>query len=163
MVTFGENVLIHDLKRQGLTMTAIARNVGLDRKTVRQYLECGLEMPAYSPRAPEERLIAPYEEYLRERVSAYPELSGKRLLLEIREFGYTGGYTAVTDPLQLCPGRWCLRRSDACLRRLARRVTLRPAVAGDVVRLAQLGDARHAHVSAGDRPLVVLLQHQLAH
>ena len=100
MVTLGEIVLIHDLKRQGLTITAIARKVGLDRKTVRRYLERGLEPPAYSRRAPVERLIAPYEDYLRERVSAYPELSGKRLLREIRELGYTGGYTAVTDLLR---------------------------------------------------------------
>jgi transposase len=100
VVTLGEIVLIHDLKRQGLTITAIARKVGLDRKTVRRYLERGLEPPAYSPRAPVKRLIAPYEDYLRERVSAYPELSGKRLLREIRELGYTGGYTAVTDLLR---------------------------------------------------------------
>jgi len=100
VVTLGEIVLIHDLKRQGLTITAIARKVGLDRKTVRRYLERGLEPPAYSPRAPVERLIAPYEDYLRERVSAAPELYGKRLLREIRELGYTGGYTAVTDLLR---------------------------------------------------------------
>jgi transposase len=37
-----EIVLIHDLKRQGLSITAIARKVGCDRKTVRKYLELGL-------------------------------------------------------------------------------------------------------------------------
>ena len=100
MVRLGEIVLIHDLKRQGLTITAIARQVGLDRKTVRRYLERGLEPPAYTPREPGPRLIEAFEAYLRERVAAYPELSGKRLLREIRELGYTGGYTAVTDFLR---------------------------------------------------------------
>jgi transposase len=40
-----EIVLIHDLKRQGLSVTAIARKVGCDRKTVRKYLALGLEAP----------------------------------------------------------------------------------------------------------------------
>ena len=38
-----EIVLIQDLKNQGLSITAIARKVGCDRKTVRKYLELGLE------------------------------------------------------------------------------------------------------------------------
>ena len=37
---------------------------------------------------------------LRERVLAFPELTGRRLLREIRERGYLGGYTAVTDFLR---------------------------------------------------------------
>ena len=100
MVRLGEIVLIHDLKRQGLSIAAIARQVGLDRKTVRRYLRGGLEPPAYKRREPGPRLIEAFEAYLRERVAAYPELSGKRLLREIREFGYQGGYTAVTDFLR---------------------------------------------------------------
>ena len=46
MVRLGEIVLIHDLKRQGLSVSAIARQVGLDRKTVRRHLARGLEPPA---------------------------------------------------------------------------------------------------------------------
>ena len=65
VVTLGEIVLIHDLKRQGLTVSAIARKVGLDRKTVRKHLERGMEPPVYGPRAPRPRQIAPYEDYLR--------------------------------------------------------------------------------------------------
>ena len=38
--------------------------------------------------------------YLRERVTAYPGLTGRRLLRELRERGYEGGYTAVTDVLR---------------------------------------------------------------
>lgn len=42
MLRLGEIVMIHDLKRQGLSVSAVARRVGCDRKTVRKYLERGL-------------------------------------------------------------------------------------------------------------------------
>ena len=40
--------------RQGLTVAAIARRTGHDRKTIRKYIARGLEPPAYkpAPRAP---------------------------------------------------------------------------------------------------------------
>jgi transposase len=38
-------------------------------------------------------------------VTAYPGLTGRRLLRELRERGYEGGYTAVTDVLrEIRPG-----------------------------------------------------------
>ena len=43
-------VMILDLHRQGLTVTEISRRSGLDRKTVRRYIERGLEPPTYGPR-----------------------------------------------------------------------------------------------------------------
>lgn len=95
-----EIVLIQDLKNQGLSITAIARKLGCDRKTVRKYLELGLTAPVYGPRQPRERMVEPYERYLQERVQVFPELSGARLLREIRKLGYEGGYTAVTDFLR---------------------------------------------------------------
>lgn len=95
-----EIVLIHNLKKQGLSISAIARKVGCDRKTVRKHLERGLEAPVYGPRAPRDRIIEPFEHYLQERVQAFPDLSGARLLREIRELGYEGGYTMVTDFLR---------------------------------------------------------------
>lgn len=95
-----EIVLIHDLKKQGLSLTAIARKVGCDRKTVRKYLERGLDSPVYGPRQPRDCLLDPYEDYLHERVLTFPDLSGARLLREIRGMGYAGGYTRVTDFLR---------------------------------------------------------------
>ncbi|SDX88736.1 helix-turn-helix domain-containing protein, partial [Roseicitreum antarcticum] len=53
--------MIHDLKKQGLSVTSIARKVGCDRKTVRKYLELGLEGPTYGPRQPRDRLLDPFE------------------------------------------------------------------------------------------------------
>jgi hypothetical protein len=51
-----EIVMILELKREGLGVSAIARQTGLDRKTVRKYLERGLEAPVYGQREPGERL-----------------------------------------------------------------------------------------------------------
>ena len=89
-------VMILDLHRQGLTMSEIARQSGLDRKTVRRYIERGLEPPTYGPRKPRLALLDPFTAYLRERVQAYPGLTGARLLRELHERGYRGGYAAVT-------------------------------------------------------------------
>jgi len=100
VIQLGELVMILDLHRQGLGVSAIARRVGIDRKTVRKYIERGLEPPAYGPRKPRPRQLEPFEAYLRQRVVAYPSLTGSRLLREIREQGYDGGYTAVTDFLR---------------------------------------------------------------
>lgn len=92
--------MIQNLKSEGLSISQIAARTGLDRKTVRKYIARGLDAPAYGPRRPRERLIEPFEVYLRERIAGFPDLSGKRLLREIRERGYKGGYTAVTDFLR---------------------------------------------------------------
>jgi transposase len=88
--------MILDLHRQGLSITAIARRTGRDPKTIRKYIERGLEPPAYGPRrVGRPNKLAPYLDYLRERITAYPDLSAVRLTREIKERGYTGAYTAV--------------------------------------------------------------------
>src|SRR5262245_55259365 len=89
--------MILDLHRQGLTVSAIARELGIDRKTVRKCIARGLQPPVYGPRKPRQRVIDPFVPYLRERVMAYPGLTGRRLWRELRERGYRGGYTAVPD------------------------------------------------------------------
>ena len=100
MVRLREIVMIHDLRRQGLGVSAIARQTGLDRKTVRKYLEQGMEAARYGPRRPRPRLLDPYADYLGQRVASFPGLSGRRLWREISELGYAGGYSAVTDFLR---------------------------------------------------------------
>jgi transposase len=92
--------MILDLHRQGLSVSAIALQLGIDRKTVRKYLARGLEAPVYGPRQLRPRRIDPFVPYLRERVEAWPGLTGRRLFRELKERGYQGGYTAVTDALR---------------------------------------------------------------
>jgi len=100
VITLGELVMILELHRQGVSVSAIARQLGIDRKTVRKHIATGLTAPSYKDRPPREHLIAPYETYLRERLAAHPALTGRRLWREIKERGYGGGYTAVTDMLR---------------------------------------------------------------
>ena len=121
MIKLRNIVLIHDLKRQGLSVSAIARATGFDRKTIRKYLDRGLETPVYGPRDPRPRLLDPYEDYLREKVQACPGLSGRRLLREITALGYTGGYSAVTDFCARFARRLSRRMSGAMRRYLVNR------------------------------------------
>lgn len=100
MIKIGEMMMILDLRRQGLSVSAIARESGIDRKTVRKYIARGLEAPAYGPRKPRQAVIDPFTAYLRERVMRYPGLTGSRLFRELKDLGYGGGYTAVTDFLR---------------------------------------------------------------
>jgi transposase len=92
--------MILELHRQGVAVSAIARRVGLDRKTVRRYIARGLEPPAYGPRKPRTTQLLRFERYLRERVAAFPQLTGRRLHRELRDLGYTGGYTILTEFLR---------------------------------------------------------------
>jgi transposase len=92
--------MILELHRQGVTVSAIARHVGLDRKTVRRYIARGLEPPVYGPRKPRTTQLHRFEQYLRERIAAFPQLTGRRLHRELREIGYTGGYTILTEFLR---------------------------------------------------------------
>ena len=46
MIQLRELVMILDLYRQGLGVSAIARQLGIDRKTVRKYIQQGLTAPA---------------------------------------------------------------------------------------------------------------------
>src|SRR5690242_6463782 len=97
VIKLRELIVILDLHKQGLTISAIAERTGLDRKTVRKYIERGLEAPVYGPRQPRVRLMDAYAHYVRERLSAYPELTIARLLREIRTLGYAGGKTMLGD------------------------------------------------------------------
>ena len=96
MVQLGELMMILELHRQGLSITAIARRTGRDPKTVRKYIERGIEAPVYGPRSVgRPSKLAPFMGFLRERVVAFPDLSAARLTREVRELGYAGAYTAV--------------------------------------------------------------------
>ena len=67
---------------------------------MRKVIAVGLEPPIYGPRPHRVTQLQPFEPYLRERLAAVPELSGRRLHRELAALGYRGGYTAVTDLLR---------------------------------------------------------------
>jgi transposase len=78
---------VHDLKRQGHSIRAIAELTGLARNTVRKVLR-GEHSPTRKPTQRATKLD-PFKDYLRNRRAEHP-LSAVRLLAEIRPMGYTG-------------------------------------------------------------------------
>jgi transposase len=96
----GELMMILELHRQGLSPTAIARQLGIDRKTVRRYIARGMEPPCYRPAPRRARCTDGFLPYLRDRLAAYPGLTAVRLLREVQERGFTGSYTALKRAVQ---------------------------------------------------------------
>ena len=63
VIKLRELIVILDLHKEGLSVSAIAERTGLDRKTIRKYIARGVEPPQYGPRQPRPRIIAAYEPY----------------------------------------------------------------------------------------------------
>jgi hypothetical protein len=101
VVKLKEWMMILQLHRQDLSVSAIAERTGKACKTVRKYIRQELAAPRYRPRPAKPSTVAPFETYLRQRVANWPELTSARLLRKIREQGYYGGKTALYDFLQI--------------------------------------------------------------
>ena len=91
---------IKELKQLGMSIQAISVVTGYDRKTIRKYLakESGM-VPAYGPRAARPSKLDPFKPYLEERRQA-GVWNARVLLRELRERGYRGSYTILTDYLR---------------------------------------------------------------
>lgn len=90
---------IEELKRQGLSITAISRLVGWDRKTIRKYLGQQGLAPVYGPRERRPSKLDGFRPYVEDRLKA-GVWNARVLLRELRERGYQGGYTILTDWLR---------------------------------------------------------------
>lgn len=98
MLRGGQVRAMYELKGKGQSIRGIAREVGVSRNTVRKYLRAS-EIPKAKPRARRGSKLNPYKEYLEERLSHGVD-NCMVLLREIRERGYTGGYTILKDYVQ---------------------------------------------------------------
>ena len=90
---------IEELKRQGLSIRAISRLTGYCRKTVRKYLIQPDIVPVYGPREKQPGKLEGFKPYMEERMRA-GVWNARVLLRELRERGYSGGYTLLTDWLR---------------------------------------------------------------
>jgi len=101
MLSKEQHVEISVLIRQGLSIRAIARQMGCSRNTIRRHLKLQTQHQplVYGPRAQRVGKLAPFEAYLRQRVeAARPHwIPAIVLLREIREQGYQGGYSILTS------------------------------------------------------------------
>lgn len=90
---------IAELKRQGLSVKAISSLTGFDRKTIRKYLMTADGVPRYGPRPKAPGILDTFKPYLEDRLKA-GVWNARVLLRELKERGYSGGYTRLTDWLR---------------------------------------------------------------
>src|SRR6266508_1908733 len=97
------------LYRRGWSISAIARHLGRDRKTVRAYLR-GERVPGVRRRAVADHFVV-FEPYVRERMLEDPHLWGSTLYDEVVALGYPRSYVTFVRELR----RRRLRpRCEAC-------------------------------------------------
>ena len=98
MLTQEESVEAHALRERGWSVSAIARHLGRDRKTVRAYLEGKREPGRRRPGGPDR--FARFEAYCRIRFGDDPHLWATTLFDEVTELGYGGAYPSFTRALR---------------------------------------------------------------
>lgn len=104
--------LVHEvvtLHGQGVKRRAIARAVGVSRNTVRKILEahhtarqiehCALTEPP--ERAPRPRKVDAFAPKVAELLTRFPDITAQRIFEELRDTGFTGGYTGVKDYVRI--------------------------------------------------------------
>jgi transposase len=90
MLTQGEDVEVHALNDRGWSVSAIARHLGRDRKTVRSYLN-GDRRPGVRVAAVADPL-AEFEPYVRARFADDPHVWATSLFVEVTALGYGRSY-----------------------------------------------------------------------
>src|SRR6266576_1506505 len=99
MLTQGEDVEVHVLARRGWSVSAIARHLGRDRKTVRAYLT-GQRQPGRRTAARPDPL-APFAAYLCARFTDDPHIWATALYDEVVPLGYGLSYVSFARQLRL--------------------------------------------------------------
>ena len=98
MLTQGEDVEAHALKERGWSISAIARHLERDRKTVRAYLN-GERLPGVRASAVDNP-IGPFEVYIRARFVDDPHLWATSLFEEVAALGYERSYPSFVRQLR---------------------------------------------------------------
>ena len=95
MITFEIRMEIKVLHKRGMSIRAIARELGISRNTVRSHLKAKSEKPQYSLRPAPSSLLDEYRDYISKRISdAHPyKIPATVIAREIMELGYRGGLT----------------------------------------------------------------------
>lgn len=110
MIKLEDWVDVISLHRQGLSIRAISRRLGISRNAVRRALRRGGPPVYCRPKRPSK--LDPYKDYLLQRLTEFPELSAAALFDEVRALGYSGGISILKDFTQ--PYR--MRRKEPAVR-----------------------------------------------
>lgn len=99
MITFEIRMEIKVLHKRGMSIRAIARELGISRNTVRSHLKAKSEKPQYSPRPAPSSLLDEYRDYISKRISdAHPyKIPATVIAREIMALGYRGGLTILRE------------------------------------------------------------------
>ena len=97
-----QRVLLRHYLERGLTKAEVARELGVSRRTVYNWIETGQldreldDLPVrYSARPPVARKLDRFRGIVESRLNEFPRLTATRLFDEIRAAGYAGGYTQL--------------------------------------------------------------------
>ena len=97
MLTREEDIDVHALRRQGWTISAIARHLGHDRKTIRAYLN-GRQAGVRAGTGADG--FGPFIDYCRARLTEDPHLWAMTLFDEVTALGYDRAYSTFTRQLR---------------------------------------------------------------
>jgi transposase len=104
MIGREKRMLLRHYLEQGVSKSALARQLGISRDTVHRWIRDGdldrdldADPVSYGPRPSVPTKLDAYKAIVLARLEAYPELSAVRLLDEIRAAGYSGGYTQLKE------------------------------------------------------------------
>ena len=98
MLTWETTVEAQALYARGWTKSAIARHVGVNRRTVREYLKGDRVPGRRAPGGPD--VFGPFAEYTRLRLADDPHLWASTLFDEVTGLGYPGSYPSFTRALR---------------------------------------------------------------
>jgi transposase len=136
-----ERERILELRNHRYGMRQIALRLSRDRKTIRRILE---EEGVLERDLPQTNKLDPFRDIIRDKASK--RLTATRILREIRQQGYTGGRTILTDYIR------SIRADAVPRRRIKRRFETRPAEESQVdwtvytVPIAERAERIHAFV-----------------
>ena len=99
MFSVGEDVEASALSRRGWSVSAIARHLDRDRKTVRSYLAGDREPGVRRPAGPDP--LAPFAAYVRARFADDPHLWASALFDEVVPLGYDRSYVSFARQVRL--------------------------------------------------------------
>ena len=98
MLSWEDGVEAHALRRRGWPISAIARHLGHNRKTVRACLRGEREPGRRAGGGP--AVMGPFVGYCRIRLADDPHLWASALFDELRELGYAGSYPSLTAAIR---------------------------------------------------------------
>lgn len=98
MLTREEDVDAHALSRQGWTISAIARHLGRDRKTIRNYLSGERTAGQRTPAEPDP--FAPFVDYVQARLFEDRHLWAITLFDELQTLGFDRSYPTLTRQIR---------------------------------------------------------------